>query len=185
MLVQGKDFTMHDETGLYYWHDGNRLVLFLTGRVRANEAFSLYQHIEPWLAEHPGSVLVADMDGTSYIDSTTIGTLIRLHKEMKRGGGAFILCNLSPPVEDIIRKTKLLGYFQVLQDEELRNLEHELFDQMPRRATTDVDSCFVLAAHNDLCQVVPEMRPRFERLMAILAREADSCLGDSPGTAPV
>ncbi|SIQ06643.1 anti-anti-sigma factor [Alkalispirochaeta americana] len=176
---------MHDETGLYYWHDENRLVLFLTGRVTANEAFSLYQHIEPWLAEHPGSVLVADMDGTSYIDSTTIGTLIRLHKEMKREGGSFSLCNLSPPVEEIIRKTKLLNYFQVLQDEELRSLEHELFDRMPRRSATDVDSCFVLEAHNDLCQVVPELLPRFERLMAILAAEAGCPGGESPGAARV
>lgn len=162
---------MDGDTGLYFWNDGDRLVLFLTGRVTANEAYALYQHVEPWLEDHPTGTVIADFEGTHYIDSTTIGTLIRLHKRQKRRGGAFILCNLSRQVEEIIRKTKLLRYFRVVQDEALRSLEHDAFERMPRRAEESVDSCFVLDAHNDICRVVPELRPRFEKLMSMLAAE--------------
>ncbi len=162
---------MKHDTGMYYWNDGERLVLFLTGRITANEAYLLYQHVAPWLEDHPSGMVIADMDATNYIDSTTIGTLIRLHKDRRRRGGAFVLCNLSDAVEDIIRKTKLIRYFTVITDEALRNLEHTAYEQMPRRSDQTLDSSFVLDAHNDICNVVPELRPQFESLMEVLAED--------------
>ncbi|TVR66398.1 MAG: anti-sigma factor antagonist [Spirochaetaceae bacterium] len=165
---------MGNETGLYYWKDGERLVLFLSGRITANEAYTLYHHVEPWLAEHPTGTVIADMNATRYLDSTAIGTLVRLHKQRRRQGGSFALCNLSVEVESIIRKTKLLRYFRVVLDEELRDLEHDAFRQIPRRDDGSLDSCFVLDAHNDICEVVPELKPQFEKLMTILAADQES-----------
>lgn len=162
------------DAGLFYWNDGDRLVLFLSGRITANEAYALYQHVQPWVDDHLQGTIIVDMDATDYIDSTTIGTLVRLHKEHRRRGGVFALCNLSEPVEEVIRKTKLKRYFQIIEDPALRELEHDAFDQMPRRAADGLDSCFVLDAHNDICEVVPELRPQFEKLMSVLARNASS-----------
>ena len=161
---------MANDTGLYYWSDGEQLLLFLSGRITANEAYALYQHVEPWQEEHPAGTIIADLDAAYYIDSTTIGTLIRLHKEQKRQGGRLVLCNLSDEVEDIIRKTKLLRYFMIIVDERLRSLEQDAFKQMEERHES-LDSGFVLDAHNDICRVVPELRPRFESLLAVLAAD--------------
>lgn len=159
---------MSDRTGLYFWSEGERLVLFLSGRITANEAYSLYSHVEPWLGEHPGGTVIADLSATDYIDSTMIGTLIRMHKELRRRGGVFALCNLSSRVEDIIRKTKLLGFFRVISDDALRDLEKRAFELVPRRTSESIDSSFVLDMHNDICSAVPELKPQFERLMSVL-----------------
>ncbi len=159
---------MHDRAGLYFWDNGSQLVLFLSGRVTANEAYQFFAHLQPWMAAHPTGSLILDLDGTSYIDSTVIGTLIRLQKSQRRNGGSFALCNLSEAVEEIIRKTKLLKYFAIISDDALRDLEHVVFERLPERDREPLESRFVLDAHNDICEAVPELRPQFEQLISML-----------------
>ena len=82
---------MPSDAGMYFWRAGDELVLFVTGRVTATEAYSMYRHVEGWLEEHPHGSVFVDLDQTNYIDSTTIGTLIRLHKQQRAAGGGFCL----------------------------------------------------------------------------------------------
>lgn len=165
---------MPSDAGMYFWRAGDELILFVTGRVTATEAYAMYQHVEDWLREHPHGSVFVDLDQTNYIDSTTIGTLIRLHKQQHSAGGLFCLCNLSGPVAEIIEKTKLSRYFDIIENDTLHSIEHEYLEQLPRSRGKDVDSAFVLDAHNDICQVRPELTPKFESLISVLRQQTGS-----------
>lgn len=164
---------MSSDTGVYFWQEDDKLILFVSGRVTANEAYDIYQQLEGWMRDHTESTLVVDMDHTSYIDSTTIGTLIKLHKTQKAADGEFYLCNLSEPVYDVIHKTKLDRYFTILENETLHEIEESARSRMPLHSGRDLNAAFVLDAHNDILEVAPEMRSKFEGLIAVLREQVD------------
>mgnify|MGYP006273873347 CR=1 FL=1 len=172
---------MSSDTGMYFWRSGEQLFLFVAGRVTATEAYAMYRHVEGWVSDHPQSSIFVDLDHTDYIDSTTIGTLIRLHKQQRAAGGEFYLCNLSASVADIIAKTKLTGYFDILENDALHSIEQESLQRMPKHDGHDVDSSFVLDAHNDICRVRPELTPKFEGLISVLRRQVGKDTGQ-PGS---
>lgn len=162
---------MASEAGIFFWHTDDQLVLFVSGRVTATEAYALYHHLDQWLQDHQQASVFVDLDDTSYIDSTTIGTLIRLHKERAAAGGQLVLCNLSPSVYDIISKTKLTRYFTIIEDDTLHSIEHEYLERMSHPQVGDIDSSFVLDAHNDICAVRPELTEKFEGLLRVLRQQ--------------
>lgn len=165
---------MASDAGMYFWCNDGELFLFITGRVTATEAYSMYRHVEEWTDKHPQSSVFVDLDNTTYIDSTTIGTLIRLHKQQRSDGGLLALCNLSEAVATVIEKTKLTDYFTIIENEDLHTIEKDYLEQMPRHQGRDVDSSFVLDAHNDICQVRPELKPTFEGLITALKQHGSS-----------
>ncbi|MEX2444421.1 MAG: STAS domain-containing protein [Alkalispirochaeta sp.] len=165
---------MASDAGMYFWCNDEELFLFITGRVTAAEAYSMYRHVEEWTHEHPQSSVFVDLDNTTYIDSTTIGTLIRLHKQQRADGGTLALCNLSEAVANVIDKTKLTNYFDIIEDEDLHQIEQDYLKQMPRHRGRDVDSSFVLDAHNDICRVRPELKPKFDGLISALKQHGSS-----------
>jgi anti-anti-sigma factor len=165
---------MASDAGMYFWCNDGELFLFITGRVTATEAYSMYRHVEEWTQEHQQSSVFIDLDNTTYIDSTTIGTLIRLHKQQRSDGGMLALCNLSEAVASVIDKTKLTSYFNIIENEDLHEIEQNYLKRMPRHHGRDVDSSFVLDAHNDICQVRPELKPTFEGLISTLKQHSSS-----------
>ena len=164
---------MGTDTGVYFWHDDDEIILFVTGRMTATEAYAMYRHLEPWLSEHDGGTVFLDLDQTIYMDSTTVGTLIKIHKEQKTRCGRFFLCNPSDPVRDIIRKTKLDRYFSIIDNTQLRDLERSAIKRMPIHEGPTVDGAFVLEAHNDICEVAPEMKPQFQGVISLLRRQLE------------
>ncbi|MFW5694667.1 MAG: STAS domain-containing protein [Alkalispirochaeta sp.] len=165
---------MPSDAGMYFWCNDDELFLFIRGRVTATEAYSMYRHVEEWTRVHQESSVFVDLDNATYIDSTTIGTLIRLHKQQRAHGGSLVICNPSDAVANVIEKTKLSNYFTIIEDEELHAVEKDYLETMPRHHGTDVDSSFVLDAHNDICRVRPELTPKFQGLISELKRHGSS-----------
>jgi anti-sigma B factor antagonist len=56
--------------------------------------------------------LVVDMRNVEYITSSVIGKLISLHRKLHRVDGTLILCNLSRKLEEVLRTSRLIDYFQ-------------------------------------------------------------------------
>jgi hypothetical protein len=57
---------MSSDAGLYFWRSDDDLFLFVSGRVTATEAYSLYRHVEGWVSEHPrGSIYVDSIGQTT------------------------------------------------------------------------------------------------------------------------
>lgn len=55
--------------------------------------------------------LIVDLAEVDYITSSMVGKLIRLHRQLHRDGGKLVICNLSPTVDEILRTSNLLTYF--------------------------------------------------------------------------
>jgi anti-sigma B factor antagonist len=56
--------------------------------------------------------LVVDLQDVEYITSSVIGKLISLHRKLHRAGGALVLCNLSAKLDEVLRTSRLIDYFQ-------------------------------------------------------------------------
>ena len=57
--------------------------------------------------------LVVSMQGVEYLTSSGVGKLITLHRKMHRVEGVVIFCDFQESVEEILRTSKLLTYFNV------------------------------------------------------------------------
>jgi len=69
------------------------------------------------LAETPGaSELVLDFDNVYYISSSTLGTLITLHKRLATAGRVLTLCNLRPLIREVFATTCLDKLLNVKPD---------------------------------------------------------------------
>lgn len=55
--------------------------------------------------------LIFDLHGLDFIDSSAIGTLISILKSSKEHKGTFVLCNLSPEVNDLLEVMQLQSVF--------------------------------------------------------------------------
>jgi anti-sigma B factor antagonist len=57
--------------------------------------------------------LILDLVDVEYMTSSMVGILIRVHRQMHRDNGKLVLCHLNHTVDDILRTSHLLTYFNV------------------------------------------------------------------------
>ena len=55
--------------------------------------------------------LILDLSEVDYMTSSMVGKMIRVHRQLHRDGGKVVLCNISSTVDDILRTSHLLSYF--------------------------------------------------------------------------
>lgn len=161
------------EYPVVFLHHDESLIVFFRGSITANHSYALYQHLEGWLTEKPVEKVFLDLHMADYVDSTTVGTLIRIHKFQQARGNGCVLTNISGPVKEILAQMKLLDYFSVAEDPEVARLEDRVVDQIPVEQREKVSSEFVLDAHHDIVNIVPELRGEFETLIKALEKASE------------
>lgn len=160
------------EYPVVFLHHRESLIVFFRGSVTANHSYALYQQLEEWLEEKPVPKVFLDLHQAAYIDSTTVGTLIRIHKFQRARAASCVLTNLSEPVREILSQMKLINYFDVAEDPDVRELEDDVMGQIPVERRDKVSSEFVLDTHHDIVNIVPELRREFETLFKALEESA-------------
>ncbi len=60
--------------------------------------------------------VVLDLHRLQYATSSVLGKMISLHRHLHRLGGRLVLCALTPPLEEILGRSQLLGYFHIAED---------------------------------------------------------------------
>ena len=89
---------------------GDVTVVACTGRIVAGpENESLRDHIRGFLPERRDVVL--DMGGIAFIDSSGLGTLVRLLTSLRQAQGDLKLCNLPEDVRKLLKLTSLISLF--------------------------------------------------------------------------
>ena len=63
-------------------------------------------------------VIMVDLKGVKYMDSSGIATFVESYKNIKKYQGKFILYNLQSLVMDILKMTKLNNIFEIYKNEE-------------------------------------------------------------------
>lgn len=92
----------------------DKVILALPQRVNAANIRDIVKSIG--LAK--ARFVVLDLTETRVVDSTALGAMVRIFREQRERGGAFMLCSVSESVRRILRVTRLDDILPVLADAE-------------------------------------------------------------------
>ena len=156
---------------IYYLKQKQTLILFAEGRIQALTAYSLFEHVSDVVSQSNIREIFLDLSNTEYIDSTTIGTLLKLVRFMKRNGGKAWLCNPSEAVGDILKTCHLYGYLPIIHEDGLTELKSKVLDKVPVQRKDLLTDDYVLEAHKDIVDAAPQVRDQFELLLSALEQK--------------
>jgi anti-anti-sigma factor len=95
---------------------GDVVVIRCRGRlVAGNECQSLQSEVKQVILEVRAVIL--DLSEVQFVDSSGLGTLVRLHSTAQVAGGAIKLCALSPMARQLLQFTNLHRLFEVHSSE--------------------------------------------------------------------
>ncbi len=77
----------------------------------------MLSHAYSGAVDSGATVVDLDMAGVEFIDSTGLGTLIRLRKRSESEAVAFRLANCSPRTREVLRMTRLDAVFTLLSED--------------------------------------------------------------------
>ena len=88
------------------------------GRLVADHREEFYQEVRKLI---PGSKrIVVDLNDVTHMDSSGLGTLVRLYVTAKGAGCDLQLVNLSKGIRKILSMTNLLAFFTVIGENDIR-----------------------------------------------------------------
>ena len=94
--------------------DGDTAVVKCHGRLVAGTSEELYQEVKDLLAQT--KVVVVDLADLAYVDSSGLGTLVRLHASARKLGCEFKLLHLGKQLRNVLKLTNLLSVFAQAED---------------------------------------------------------------------
>lgn len=77
-----------------------KLVISLTGEIDAATSEDFYAQVSA-MYEHDAKNVEFDCGGLEFIDSTTLGTFVKLYKKVSAGGNGFKLVNVRPRIKKL------------------------------------------------------------------------------------
>jgi anti-sigma B factor antagonist len=96
--------------------EGDVAVLSLEGRLDLTSASSLKEASKEVLTGSSKKV-VLNMDKVDFINSSGLGALVSILKEVRNSQGSMRLTNLAPYVKEIFDITQLTNIFEIFPDE--------------------------------------------------------------------
>jgi anti-sigma B factor antagonist len=94
--------------------DGDTAVVKCRGRLIAGATEELYQAVKHLLPQ--AKVVVVDLAELTYVDSTGLGTLVRLSVSARQRGCEFKLLHLGKQLRNLLKLTNLLSVFSQVED---------------------------------------------------------------------
>ena len=88
----------------------NGTILALVGEFDVGQRERLREAFERVVDQQ---VIVLDLSRTMYIDSTVLGSLLRLRGKVLERGGALIIAGATPNVRRLLEMTRLAGLFDI------------------------------------------------------------------------
>ena len=124
---------------------GSVVVVRAAGRIVAGaEAQQFESHLSNLHAQC--RALVLDVAEVNFIDSSGLGTMVRLATRIRRSGGDLKLCAAPPPVQRLLKLTNLLQVFDV-HESEVDAVAAFYGRSRPAEAKSDAGACRVLCIH--------------------------------------
>ena len=94
--------------------DGDTAVVKCYGRLVAGTTEEFYQELKHLLSQ--AKVVVVDLAELTYVDSTGLGALVRLHASARKLGCEFKLLHLGKQLRNVLKLTNLLSVFSQMED---------------------------------------------------------------------
>lgn len=104
--------------------NGGAYIIDISGEMDLYNAFRLNELVNKMI-EKKVTLFVVNFEKVAYIDSSGIGTLIKIYSMMKKKGLRFTLAGVHGSVKKVIELTKLNDYFPIAPtiDDALRAVE--------------------------------------------------------------
>jgi anti-sigma B factor antagonist len=96
---------------------GDVTVIDMDGRITLGEGSDLLRELIDQKLRAGRKKIVMNLAEINYIDSTGLGELVSVYRQMKAQGGELKLLNLNKKVSDLLQITKLYAVFDVHTDE--------------------------------------------------------------------
>ncbi len=93
------------------------ITVVLAGEIDLQRTPDLLKQLSQLVEERP-SRLILDLQHVSYMDSSAVGTLVKLYREVKAYEGKFILVALQQWVRNLLEITKLDRFFLICASED-------------------------------------------------------------------
>ncbi len=94
--------------------DGDTAVVKCHGRLIAGTTEEFYQEVKQLLPQT--KVVVVDLAELTYVDSTGLGSLVRLYTTARQHGCQFQLLHLGKQLRNVLKLTNLLSVFAQAED---------------------------------------------------------------------
>jgi anti-sigma B factor antagonist len=94
--------------------DGDTAIVKCHGRLVAGTTEELYQQVKQLLSQ--SKVVVVNLADLTYVDSSGLGTLVRLHTSARKLGCEFKLLHLGKQLRNVLKLTNLLSVFAQVED---------------------------------------------------------------------
>src|ERR1700721_2322324 len=94
--------------------NGDTAVVKCRGRLVAGTTEELYQEVKELLSQT--KVVIVDLAELTYVDSTGLGTLVRLYTSARQQGCEFKLLHLGKQLRNVLKLTNLLSVFAQAED---------------------------------------------------------------------
>ena len=78
----------------------NVLTIALSGDIDLGNAEAFYAEVDAAYTSAPSDILF-DCEGLNFIDSTTLGTFVKILKQVKANGHSLRLCNLQAKIKKL------------------------------------------------------------------------------------
>ncbi|MCF7927976.1 MAG: STAS domain-containing protein [Spirochaetales bacterium] len=170
---------MNNESDIFLVIHEDTAIYSLIGRITAARASVLVTSCE----KLPSQVrfLVFDLQNCSYIDSTTIGSFLKISRFMNERNGKLFLRHPSEEITAILDDMRLTRFFFILDettDPQLEKEIKELLETIPEESRIPLpyderdvlDEAFILEAHRDIVDTAPHLKPEFEHLIELLEK---------------
>jgi anti-sigma B factor antagonist len=97
--------------------DSDVVVMDIAGKLSAGEAGLNFRGVFQRCVTEGSEKFLINLSGVSYIDSSGLGELITSHNSLRNRGGGVKLLNPTKRIRDLLQMTKLLGVFEIFEDE--------------------------------------------------------------------
>jgi anti-sigma B factor antagonist len=94
--------------------DGDTAIVKCHGRLVVGTTRELYQEVKDLLPQT--KVVVVDLAELTYVDSSGLGTLVRLLASARKQGCEFKLLHLGKQLRNLLKLTNLLSVFSQVED---------------------------------------------------------------------
>jgi anti-sigma B factor antagonist len=94
--------------------NGDTAIVKCRGRLVAGTTEELYQQVKELLPQT--KVVIVDLAELTYVDSTGLGTLVRLYTSARQQGCEFKLLHLGKQLRNLLKLTNLLSVFSQVED---------------------------------------------------------------------
>lgn len=166
---------MMKETKVCYYINGDKLVCFLVGEITTYYIYYLYEFIIGKVDTDKIKCVYLDFKLCKYMDSTSIGTLLKANNKLKAKNSSLILCNLSYEIKHILSSMGMVKLFCIEEIKDFESLEYEV-NNIPLNDKYIVKPEFVLDAHKYIIENAPHLKKEFETLISMLeTKSPDKC----------